>query len=84
MPDAIRQEVQVITDATADARTILPISPVAAKTPMSFPRDFPSAALATAEKATGWNTPNAMLESTNERNTETVPREKPRVMKPMP
>ena len=81
--DVNLQDVNPIMNVTAEAKAIFPISPVAANTPMSFPMLSAEADFATAEKATGWNMPKAMLPKTNERNTVNNPVDKPRIMNPV-
>lgn len=57
--DVNLQDVRPIMKVTAAANAILPMSPVAANTPICLPRLLCCEAFATAEKAMGWNMPNA-------------------------
>lgn len=79
--DVNLQDVRPIMKVTAAANAILPMSPVAANTPICLLRLLCCEAFATAEKSRGWNMPNAMLAIMNARTTVMTPEDKPRMKK---
>ena len=68
--DVCRQPIEKAINETKPERQILPNSPIAVKSPIILPSLSFIDKLATIEKETGWNEPNAIdiMEKANMRN----------------